>query len=146
MKLGWVRKSLEMNEYLFVYGTLRLDLATAETCPLLAGVKRTSSATVRGRLYDLGAYPGLLLAESGTLIMGELLELNDAKVQLKTFDDYEGFDENAISHSLFVRTKCCASLPDGRSVEVWIYVYNQSLSAARLIESGDYAEVARRPL
>lgn len=135
-----------MGEYLFVYGTLRSDLASVETRSLLAGVKRISAATVRGKLYDLGEYPGLLLEEDGELIIGEVLELSDAKTQLQAFDEYEGFVENAVSQSLFVRTKCCAFLPDGQAVEAWIYVYNQSLSAAALIKSGDYAKVAKRPL
>jgi gamma-glutamylcyclotransferase (GGCT)/AIG2-like uncharacterized protein YtfP len=135
-----------MGEYLFVYGTLRFDLASVETRSLLAGVKRISAATVRGKLYDLGEYPGLILEEGGALISGEMLELGAAKTQLRALDAYEEFAENAVSQSLFVRTKCRAVLADGQSVEAWIYVYNQSLNAARLIEGGDYAEVAARPL
>ena len=144
--LAWAHAFREMGEYLFVYGTLRFDLASAEVCPLLTGVKRISSATVRGKLYDLGEYPSVLLEAGCGLVVGELLELDEAKTQLRAFDSYEGFDESAISQSLFVRTWCQAALPDRQSVRAWIYVYNQSLNGARLIESGDYAEVVGRPL
>lgn len=135
-----------MSEYLFVYGTLRFDLAPAEVRLLLTGMKRLGSATVYGKLYDLGEYPGVLLEDGCGLIVGELLELDEAKTQLRAFDSYEGFDESAISQSLFVRTKCRAVLPDGQFVEAWIYIYNQALTAARLVESGDYAKVALRSL
>lgn len=135
-----------MGEYLFVYGTLRSDLASAETRSLLTGVKRVSAATVRGKLYDLGGYPGLILDRDGELIVGEVLELSEAKTQFRAFDEYEGFTENAVSQSLFVRTKCRAVFPGGQFIEAWIYIYNQALTAARLVESGNYAEVAQRLL
>ncbi len=132
-----------MGKYLFVYGSLRSGLTPAEVKPLLNGIERISPATVRGWLYDLGEYSGVQLAEEGGLVVGELLELGDAPTQLSALDSYEGFDESAVSQCLFVRTICRAALPDGQSVEAWIYVYNQSLNAAHLIESGDYADVAQ---
>lgn len=135
-----------MSEYLFVYGTLRTGLRPVEVAPLLAELKLVSAATVSGRLYDLGEYPGVRFEEGFGSVIGELFELSDPPTHLSALDSYEGFDENALSQSLFVRTKCRPALPNGQSVEAWIYVYNQSLKAAQLIESGDYAEVARRPL
>ncbi len=136
----------EIREYLFVCGTLRSAFAPDQVKPLLERMKLVSGATVRGRLYDLGEYPGAVLAESGGAIVGELLELPADETLLQALDHYEGIAANAPSNGLFVRTRCHAALPDGRSVEAWIYVYNQPLDAARLIVSGDYAEVAARPL
>ncbi|MBI1760356.1 MAG: gamma-glutamylcyclotransferase [Acidobacteria bacterium] len=135
-----------MSKYLFVYGSLRSGFTPTEVQPSLNGITLISPATVRGWLYDLGEYSGVQLAEDGGLVVGELLEMSDAPTQLRVLDSYEGIDEHDLSQCLFVRTKCRTALPDGQSVEAWIYVYNQSLTNARLIESGDYAEVARRPL
>lgn len=135
-----------MSEYLFVYGTLRTGLRPTEVMPLLAELTLVSAATVSGRLYDFGEYPGVVLEYGFGSVTGELYELGDLPTHLSAFDSYEEFDGSALSQSLFVRTKCRATLPSGQSVEAWIYVYNQSLNAARLIESGDYAEVAARLL
>ncbi len=131
-----------MSEYLFVCGTLRSAFAPQQVKPLLERMKLIGTATVRGWLYDLGEYPGALLAEDGGTIMGELLELPADENLLHALDQYEGIDESTPSNSLFVRTRCRAAMPDGQIVEAWIYVYNQTLKGARLIESGDYADVA----
>ena len=133
-----------MSEYLFVCGTLRSDFAPAQVKPLLKRMKLVSTATVRGRLYDFGEYPGALLDEAAGAIVGELLELPTDATLLNALDHYEGIDETEPSKSLFVRARCRAALPDGHDVDAWIYVYNQSVSAARLIASGDYAEIARQ--
>ena len=132
-----------MSEYLFVCGTLRSAFAPPQVRPLLERMKLIGAATVPGRLYELGEYPGAVLAEDDGTVVGELLELPADETLLHTLDHYEGIDESAPSKSLFVRTRCRAALPDGRNVEAWIYVYNQAVSAARLIESGDYADAAR---
>ena len=146
VKPGWARAFREMREYLFVYGTLRTGLRPTEVAPLLGELTPVSPATALGKLYDLGEYPGAILAECSSVVIGELLEISDALTVLQTLDNYEGFDPRAPSQSLFVRTKCCAFLPNEQAVDAWIYVYNQPLTDARLIESGDYAEVVTRPL
>jgi len=128
-----------MSEYLFVCGTLRPHLLTPQIAPLLGKFQHVGAATVRGQLYHLGAYPGAVLNENGGVIRGDLLELLDAPAVWTALDDYEGYKPEDVPGSLFVRTRCQAQLPDGRSIECWMYVYNRSLTAAaRLIESGDY--------
>jgi len=53
-----------MNKHLvFVYGTLRRGSARAMSVRF-PGSKFIAKAKVSGGLYDLGAYPGLLLDES----------------------------------------------------------------------------------
>lgn len=130
-----------MAEFLFVCGTLRPQLLTPQIAALLGRFQHVSAACVRGTLYDLGEYPGAVLGE-GSVIRGDLLELLDAPAVWLALDTYEGFEPAAVSESLFIRTRCEAQLPDGRSIECWMYVYNQPLpAAARLIESGDYTDV-----
>jgi gamma-glutamylcyclotransferase (GGCT)/AIG2-like uncharacterized protein YtfP len=130
-----------MAEFLFVCGTLRPKLLTPQVKPLLGRFRHVSAATVRGRLYHLGEYPGAVLAETDGVIHGDLLELFDAPGLWPELDAYESFKPNDLPGSLFVRTRCQAWLPDGPSHVCWIYVYNQALTAAaRWIESGDYAD------
>ena len=68
----------------FVYGTLRrgeandIGLAAARhgiEAPVLLG-----SATVRGTLYDFGAYPGLLPDANGTAVVGDVYRIEAALV------------------------------------------------------------------
>jgi gamma-glutamylcyclotransferase (GGCT)/AIG2-like uncharacterized protein YtfP len=51
--------------------------------------KFIAEATVRGKLYDLGAYPGLVLDEFSSLAAGEVYEVDDET--LKQIDDFMRF-------------------------------------------------------
>ena len=124
--------------YVFVYGTLRPGLAP----PVIAGVVNSlriiGSASVRGLLYDLGAYPGCVLTDSKeSLVHGVLLALSSQDV-LEQLDEYECYAAHDAAGSLFLRTTCRATLDDGRCIETWIYVYHRPLAGARLISSGRY--------
>ncbi len=127
-----------MGEHLFVYGTLRPALAPTRLKPLIECLKPVGTATVVGKLYDLGDYPGATLEQEG-LIVGEVVELPEDDAALAALDSYEGYDPLDEAQSLFVRRRCAATLMDGRTVECWIYVYQQSLDAAEWIPSGDYS-------
>ena len=61
---------------LFVYGTLKRGKCRS---PVLARQRYLGTAVTRPkyRLYDLGAYPGLVPHEDGRAIEGELWEVND---------------------------------------------------------------------
>ncbi len=62
--------------YVFVYGTLRRDdvrdITRLQPTPLFVGM-----ASVAGRLYDLGPYPGLLLGGEGRVV-GEVYVISAA--------------------------------------------------------------------
>src|SRR5437588_543686 len=131
-----------MSEYLFVYGTLRPELAPDEVADAVHQLRRIGAATVRGQLYDLGEYPGAILdASANTTISGEVFELPDDQTVLAALDEYEGFNPNDSEASLFVRIKCQVTLSDGRKLESWIYVYNRSPEQMPLLTSGDYAKI-----
>ena len=63
----------EATRHVFVYGTLRRgernDIARYRPRPLFVG-----EASVDGRLYDLGAYPGIVLGTGG-LVVGEVYRI-----------------------------------------------------------------------
>ncbi len=130
-----------MSEYLFLYGTLLPSEATGESSRIVRRFKRVGSATVGGRLYDFGDYPGAVLDRSAkTSIKGELFELPHDHSALKALDNYEEFDRADRKNSLFVRTRTVAELHDGSRLNAWVYVYNRDPGSARLIASGDYSE------
>ena len=123
-----------MNKHLvFVYGTLRRGGAGAMS---IRFPKSTfiADAKVSGSLYDLGAYPGLLLNDSNSLVTGEVYEVDDEL--LNKLDDFE-----ASSH--YWRKQVEISLGSHRKI-CWVYEPNPEFYSLRtLITSGDWIEYAR---
>lgn len=62
-------------DHVFVYGTLRRGGANDITRLAPPG-RFVGAATVRGWLYSLGSYPGLLLDAQGPAVVGEVYALN----------------------------------------------------------------------
>lgn len=125
-----------MNKHLvFVYGTLRRGGAGAMSMRF-PNSKFVAEAKVRGSLYDLGAYPGLLLNESHSLVMGEVYEVDDEL--LNKLDDFE-------ASSNYARQQVEVSLGAGKEI-AWIYVPERNpefYSQRTLITAGDWLEYAR---
>ena len=87
-----------------------------------------------GSLYDLGAYPGLQLSETNSLVVGELYEVDDET--LKQLDDFE-------ASSQYLRRPVEISLGAQKS-ECWTYEPDPEFySLQTLIPSGDWIEYAR---
>ena len=123
-----------MNKHLvFVYGTLRRGCAGAMSIRFPKS-KFIADAKVKGSLYDLGAYPGLLLNESDSLVIGEVYEVNDET--LTNLDDFE-----ASSH--YWRKQVQISFGTNRR-RCWVYAPKpEAFSHRTLIASGDWIEYAR---
>ena len=116
-------------EYLFAYGTLRQGHAGGAVAEKVGSLKRIGKGRVSGRLYDLGDFPGAVLdAAAPSQIVGEVYEVTDRSIW-ETLNSYEGFDPADPAGSLFVLQKCRPDLEDGRSLECWIYVFNQDPGA-----------------
>ena len=125
---------------LFVYGTLRPGLAQGRLAAQVKALRHLGSARVRGRLLDLGAYPGAVLdAGAAGEIVGELLEVTQADL-LAALDAYEGFDPLRPQDSLFVRTEATARCEDGRETRCQIYVYVQARDGAPELPDGEWRE------
>src|SRR6267143_82706 len=123
-----------MSKHLvFVYGTLRRGGARAMST-LFPNSKFIADAKVSGSLYDLGAYPGLLINESNSLVTGEVYEVDDEI--LNQLDDIE-------ASSYYRRTQVEISLGANRKAS-WIYEPNPDAYSLRtLIRSGDWIEYAK---
>jgi len=93
----------------FVYGTLRRGGARAMSIRF-PNSKFIADAKVSGSLYDLGAYPGLLLNESNSLVIGEVYEVDDET--LNKLDDFEASSHIGGSRlkSPSIPTKGCVGL------------------------------------
>lgn len=129
---------MDTPSHLFVYGTLLPGLAPPLIREVVDRLEVVGTATVGGRLYNLGSYPGCVLDQAcGSLIHGMILAIPEQEI-LERLDWYEGFVANDAQGSLFVRVTAEAKLADGREIEVWVYVYNRDVKDARLIEDGRY--------
>jgi gamma-glutamylcyclotransferase (GGCT)/AIG2-like uncharacterized protein YtfP len=136
-----------MTQHLFVYGTLSPQHAPPEIAATVRRLRPVGQASIRGRLYDLGEYPGAILSErSRSVIRGEVFELPGDKGTLTSLDNYEGFEPNKQSSSLFLRRARPVTMDDGTRLRCWVYIYNGTTKGAQPLASGRYARrsVARR--
>jgi gamma-glutamylcyclotransferase (GGCT)/AIG2-like uncharacterized protein YtfP len=115
------------SELLFVYGTLRPGRAPAEIAAIVNLIMPVGEATVRARLHDLGAYPGIVLDANADNVPGVLLALPADPDILAQLDAYEGFIPAHPEISLFRRVKTTATRTNGEPAECWVYIYNRPL-------------------
>ncbi len=96
-------------------------------------------ARVRGRLWDLGAYPGVTDSRfRGDQVQGELYVLAEEgrDAVLDSLDRYEG--------EAFERAKREVVTADSATSTAYLYLFLGSTRGVRRIESGDYVDAVRR--
>lgn len=135
----------DCSAHLFVYGTL----LSGDTGPggraqrdrLAREARVLGRATVPGRLYHLGRYPGLSReAGLGEIVHGELLELPTPDKTLAWLDAYEGIIPGDHPHNEYERTMMDVTLASGERVAAWTYVYRQSIADKALIATGRWLD------
>jgi gamma-glutamylcyclotransferase (GGCT)/AIG2-like uncharacterized protein YtfP len=117
----------------FVYGLLMTGYPGFSKLELSTRSRVVGPARVRGRLYDLGDYPGLLTSDDG-VVLGELISVLDPRL-IDELDTYEMYDPGNAAESEYLRRPVLAL---DRSVEAWTYVYNRPVTGFPIIESGDW--------
>lgn len=147
---------------LAVYGTLRSDVVPLIRDPELKEEanrerrrlsKLVGQCRIRGRLVDLGEYPGLVLADDAS-VKAELYELpfggagsqglRDFRSTLAALDAYEGFDPDDLGGSEYVRRYVALEHPAGQAA--WVYVLNKPTGSAEPLATDDWADAYRRKL
>lgn len=93
-----------------------------------------ADAKVSGSLYDLGAYPGLVLNESNSLVIGEVYEVDDETLnELDRFEASSNYWRKQVEIPFGTLRKVC-----------WTYEPNPGFYSPRtLITSGDWIEYAK---
>ena len=117
------------DSLLFVYGTLRpfVDIEMARW--LREHARYLGAATTPGRLYDLGAYPGMRVARGRReRVVGDVFRITNTRV-FRVLDRYE---------ARFVRERCVVQLARGGRKLAWVYRYRYGVASAARIVSGDY--------
>ena len=112
---------------------------------LARNAKFVSSATLPGRLFDVGTYPALsLTAERGDTVTGDLYLLPRPFPILRKLDRYEGIGPGLRKPYEYRRECVDVNLPDGTQQKAWVYVYARSIRGLRRIPGGDYPWWCRR--
>ncbi len=122
-----------MVHILFIYGTLHPDRAPAEIAAAARRLTPIGPATIRGHLYNLGDYPGMILDDTAPTIPGELFTVPDADT-LAALDAYEDVRPSDPENSLFLRVEATATMPDGAHQLCWVYIYNGERPDAKKAE------------
>jgi gamma-glutamylcyclotransferase (GGCT)/AIG2-like uncharacterized protein YtfP len=97
---------------------------------LARGATFVGAGSVRGRLLDLGRYPGLV--EGAGRVSGEVYRLHDPEL-LPVLDREEGYN--------FDRRRAIVMLADGRRARAWLYRYRGPRTRATPIPDGNYRRV-----
>lgn len=126
---------------IFVYGTLREDPSHEVSHLLARNASLVGEASVRGRLFDLGSYPGMALSDTpGESVRGELYEIKRNRLQavLHLLDEYEGCGPPSPPPHEYRREVVEVRIHTGATVKAWVYVLNGPTDDLEPIDSGDY--------
>ena len=130
----------EDSNLIFVYGTLRRDFGNESNILEREG-SFAGECFVRGRLFGLGPYSGLVLSESpDETVRGDLFNIPPDKsaAVLDLLDRYEGCAPSDPQPHEYKRDLVNAFTKNGASVKAWAYVLNRPVGDLEPIESGDY--------
>ncbi|HZI87203.1 MAG TPA: gamma-glutamylcyclotransferase family protein [Pyrinomonadaceae bacterium] len=118
------------THFIFVYGSLRGGSARSMSARFPES-KFIAGAKVNGCLYDLGAYPGLQLNNSNSMVVGEVYEVDDELLeQLDDFEASSNYLRKQVEITIGAQRRMC-----------WTYEPDPEFYSLRtLITSGDWLE------
>src|SRR5919108_4064660 len=111
--------------FVFVYGSLRGGFHSPAYEYISRYFNLVGDAKVRGRLYDLGEYPGAVPVQDDAFIIGELYVIKDEHEfswAIAQLDDYEGIEPEPGEEALYRREIADIYIND-TIVPAWIYWY-----------------------
>jgi gamma-glutamylcyclotransferase (GGCT)/AIG2-like uncharacterized protein YtfP len=121
-----------VNNFLFVYGTLRSEFQNPHGERLRSEAELIGPATVNGTIFRVSHYPGFRPTPEGA-VKGELYRLGDPVALLHALDAYEGSEYIRIQ--VPVRTGIAET-----DALAWIYQYKYQPAPDTQIQSGDFCK------
>jgi gamma-glutamylcyclotransferase (GGCT)/AIG2-like uncharacterized protein YtfP len=116
-----------MNPHLFVYGTLLSRVRHPMGDRLRREASLIGEASIQGRLYSLGRYPGLVESvDAGDIVHGEAYALNTPASALEWLDAYEGIRPGK-GENPYERVERAVHLASGATLTAWVYLYRKSV-------------------
>lgn len=122
-----------MGEIVFVYGTLRRGGSNGWR---MEGGRHVGPARVRGRLYFVDWYPGLVLDRGGGEVVGDLFEVDEAL--LAALDEFEGGSTEEVDGAEYRRVKVEARSDDGEPLSAWVWEWLGPAPEERRVACGDW--------
>jgi gamma-glutamylaminecyclotransferase len=122
----------QSDELLFVYGTLRRGGSNHFR---MAGARFMAAGTVRGRIYQIDWFPGLILDAAAGGVRGEVFAA-DARL-IAQLDAFEGTD--------YRRVRAVVTTDDGESIDAWLWEWLGAVDETRRIVSGDWLDAEPAP-
>jgi gamma-glutamylcyclotransferase (GGCT)/AIG2-like uncharacterized protein YtfP len=126
------------NEYLFAYGTLRHDIENKFATLLRRSAEWLGPGRVRGQLYLIADYPGLVRSEAeGDWVSGDVYCLQSPEL-IRVLDEYEGCDATQPAPREYSRLVTPVLLESGIWIVAFAYFYVLDVTRKRRIGSGDF--------
>lgn len=126
---------------LFVYGTLRSAANTDLAKSLARSSSLVGSARIRGLLFELGGYPGMVVtAQDDAWVVGEVYSLTDPSTAWPVLDAYERCSAADPPPHEYERQIVTVLLDGGQTIRAWAYVYCLNTADKARILSGDFLE------
>ena len=119
--------------YIVFYGSLMNGLGGRQKIDIDSDVEFVMKCSVKGTMYDLGEFPGLL-PEGDAIVKAELYRIINPEA-LEVMDIFEGFNIEKPELSLFKRELIKLDVED---IEAHIYYYNDSVIDAFEVFGGDW--------
>jgi gamma-glutamylcyclotransferase (GGCT)/AIG2-like uncharacterized protein YtfP len=126
-----------MNPHLFVYGSLLSAIGHPSGERLRSEARLLGPASMPGRLYRVGWYPGLVEATVGSSrVHGEVYALTNPAGSLAWLDDYESIVPGKEASNEYVRAERAVQLASGQQISAWVYLYQWDVTGQQLVEDG----------
>ncbi len=135
--------------FLFAYGTLMSQAGGTMGRAQRERLARETSvlaqaATFRGRLFDLGRYPGLVDDGTPGVVHGEVREMLDPAKTLAWLDCYEGIVSGEHDHNEYERAQRQVMLGTGSPIMAWVYLYRKPTTGLVEIAEGRWSPTPGR--
>jgi len=125
-----------MQSYIFTYGTLRREFNNTFARRLQQQAVWCGRASISGRLYDLGIYPGAVFdPDSTNLVWGDIWQVPHFEAVIALLDHYEGIGE---AQPEYERIVVPATFANGNVCHCWFYNCTAIVSSVAVIPHGDY--------
>ena len=134
------------SHFVFVYGSLRSGFQSTAYEYISRYFNFFGEAKVKGKLFDLGKYPGAVPTQEDTFIRGELYIVkneNEFSWAIAQLDDYEGVLVEPNEKPLYRREIADIYVNDA-IVPAWIYWYNGNVIDKPVISSGDILDYLKK--
>jgi gamma-glutamylcyclotransferase (GGCT)/AIG2-like uncharacterized protein YtfP len=131
---------------LFVYGSLRSGFKSPAYEYISRFFSFVGNAKVKGKLFDLGLYPGGVASTDESYITGELYTIKHVSEfawAIGQLDDYEGIAVEFDEIPLYKRELVDVFMNDNAPTFAWIYWYTGNVAGKPLVESGDMIQYLR---